>query len=119
MLKPAALILCALLACNTNAQRTAGMRGAGSVACGTYLADRASGNPNQSIQYSTYAQGYLSGYNTHSTNPELREVPTTDTIAAYLDRYCRDNPLDIVRNGIDMLIRDLGGYSAPYLKSRK
>jgi hypothetical protein len=40
-------------------------------------------------------------------------VPEFATIAKYLDKYCQDNPLHRVGNGIDSLLAELGGYKQP------
>lgn len=69
--------------------------------------------PN-AIQVSSWIQGYLGGYNYFSKHPMVT-VPEIAGIATFLDKYCADNPMQHVANGIDSLLAELGGYKQPYL----
>jgi len=119
------LVWCVVLALApvcVHAQRPNGtMLGAGTVTCGTYAQDRAQGNPAAAMQYAAYTQGYLSAWNRHSSTQyaQIENIPRYETIYLFLDRYCRDNPLDIVQNAVDALLADLGGYRFPYLKNKR
>jgi len=115
-------VILALASVSAQAQRPNGnMIGPGTVTCGEYAQDRARGNPGQMLQYPAYAQGYLSAWNRHSSTQyaQIESIPKYDTIYLFMDRYCRDNPLDIVQNAIDALLADLGGYRYPYLKNKR
>jgi hypothetical protein len=68
----------------------------------------------KSVQFFAWVQGYLSGYNNYAKYP-LVEIPEYAAIAKYLDKYCQDNPMLHVSNGIDSLLAELGGYKQPYL----
>jgi hypothetical protein len=91
------------------AQRVGPMKGAGAATCGEYLQDR-QGGPAQAVQYAAYVQGYMSGYNQFGALSVIKEIPRSETIWAYLDKYCRDSPLDHVQDGLAYLMRDLGGF---------
>lgn len=85
------------------------MRGAGTVTCGQYAEDRASGKTALTFQFATYTQGYLSAFNDFATTRTLNDIPKFETIFLFIDRYCKDNPLNKVQTGIDSLIAELGG----------
>lgn len=47
----------------------------------------------------TWIQGYLSGTNTQrfiDTKVEMRHQPDSESIIAFVDKFCRDNPLKSV-----------------------
>ena len=117
-------VLCVLLAVGLSAadegvaQRQGPIRGAPTEGCGTYLADRGRDGDflnGTTVQYLAWTQGYISAYNIFSNHPQV-QPPEYSTIAAYLDKYCRENPLRFVINGVDSLIAELGGYRATYLR---
>lgn len=95
------------------AQRAALVRGAGLTGCGAFLEDRKLDRYKQF--YTQWVHGYLSGYNIFSNRVALQKIPDEATIDAYLQKHCRDNPLDDVMGATVFLIRDLGGYSPPGL----
>ena len=96
------------------AQRAAGVRGAGNVGCGEFLEDRRLDRYKQ--VYTEWIAGFLSGYNIYSNQVALQTIPDEATIDAYLQKHCRDNPLDKITRAAFFLIRDLGGQSAPGLR---
>jgi len=113
-----AFVLLLSIASNTSlAQRAAPVKGPPTISCGSYTEARinemGSAGPNP-VQYFAWVQGYLSGYNNYGKAP-IVEVPEYATIAKYLDKYCQDNPVHRVANGIDSLLAELGGYRQPYL----
>lgn len=98
------------------AQRAALVKGPPTVSCGAYVETRLGEGalgPN-SIQMFSWVQGYLSAYNNYSKYPMV-DVPSFAGIAAFLDKYCRDNPLHHVAHGVDALLAELGGYRQPYM----
>lgn len=95
------------------AQRAATIRGAGNVGCGQFLEDRRQDRYKQ--YYTEWIAGFLSGYNIYSNQVVLQKIPDEATIDAYLQKHCRENPLDSVVRAAVFLIRDLGGYSPPSL----
>lgn len=96
------------------AQWVANARGAGTVGCGEFLEDR---NADRYKQYYTqWVMGYLSSYNMYKSQTALQTIPDEATIDAYLQKHCRDSPLDGIIRATMFLIRDLGGYSPPGLQ---
>jgi hypothetical protein len=102
--------------CSVHAQRSGVTFGAGNVGCGTYIEDRQKSSPGADIQYVQFAQGFLSAYNLYGSQKALESVPRGPTVLAYLDKHCREHPLDDVMSGITSLIGDLGGYRSPSLR---
>ena len=99
------------------AQRQGISRGAGVVGCGEYLADRAEPTHQYTDgQYASWTMGYLSAYNVATKHPQLSTIPDSDTTLAYLDKFCRNNPLGYVIGGVNCLIGDLGGWKPDYCK---
>lgn len=96
------------------AQRAATATGAGVVGCGDYLEIRRTDNEATTAQYSQWVSGYLFGYNFFSIHPQATtsgdNPPNKATILAYLDKYCRENPLGTVAQGANALIGELGGW---------
>lgn len=95
--------------------------GIGTKQCGEYLSDRQkSQNSYDSVaaaQYSDWAHGYVSGYN--STNRPRTQISATlprATVIAYIDKYCRDKPLNAVGAAVDCLIANYGGPNYPHCK---
>lgn len=115
LLTTAALLL--LAASNAAiAQRVVPMKGPPAVSCGAYAEVRINEGALgvNSIQMFSWVQGYLNGYNSYAKHPVVT-VPEIVAIGAFLDKYCSDNPVHRVVNGIDALLAELGGYKQPYL----
>ena len=99
------------------AQRTAPIRGVSSEECGVYLEDRRKDGGEMgrnSIEYAAWIQGYLSAYNLFATHPMV-QPPVYATLVAFLDKYCRDDPVKPVMNVVDQILAELGGFRSPYL----
>ncbi len=94
------------------AQRGALVRGAGAVGCGQYLQDMKEDRltAQYSAQYYQWVAGYLSAYGFYSDKPALSTIPDQATINAYLEKHCRDRPLDTLTRAVMFLIGDIGGY---------
>jgi len=95
------------------AQRGGVGAGAGTIQCGEYLEDRKQ-NRYGDFYYS-WVLGYLSAYNFFASHPQV-EIPAPATIHAFLEKHCRDHPLDRLFQGVNSLLAELGGWRAPYLK---
>ena len=84
--------------------------GSGTQSCGTYLQGRRV--PNDFVDYQTaqWVWGYLSAYNRYVAyskfTPVSKNVPSGDVLA-YLDKYCRENPLHVMAQAMDVFIPDL------------
>ena len=83
--------------------------GAGAFSCGKYLEVRSKDRRTPGVAFTeslmiSWAQGYVSGMNSYRAiaNPkrEMLVLPDAPSIKAYLDKYCRDNPLKTVQDGI-------------------
>jgi hypothetical protein len=85
-----------LWAPESNAQSKYAIAGAGVTSCGQYLKP-----PKGTKQFSdslvvTWMQGYLSDTNTQrfaSSKIPFKLQPDPESITAFLDKYCRENPL--------------------------
>ena len=91
------------------AQRIASTAGSGTVQCGDYLSDRKQNRtPLDSLRVS-WINGYVSAYNQFSTNAQVAIIPSPQTLLVFVDKYCSENPLSLVKHAADMLIMQLGG----------
>jgi len=103
----AALLVTLTVATTANAQRQFYASGDGNVKCGDYLQARERQQKVDGIVSWTW--GYITAYNQWSTAPSVDSPPDRNTIIAYLDKHCRDNPLDVILQGVGKLLADLGG----------
>ena len=84
--------------------------GEGNTTCGMYLAHRRDAGPVQNFAYARWTQGFISGWNIMAQpGQKIRTEVSPDTILAYADKYCRDNPLDVFLNAASALTKDLSG----------
>lgn len=88
--------------------------GTGGLKCGTWKAAR----EEKSLQVELVKQwvaGWVVTYNYYLTEQSGKgrvDTPDFDTITAYLDKYCSENPLNIIAFGAAQLVQDLGGARA-------
>lgn len=106
-----AAVLIVTTASPASAQRGFVSAGQGSTACGKYLEVRE--NQGDVTSVVGWAWGYMTAYNQWSTYPQVNDVPASSTVLAYLDKHCRENPLDAVIHGVIQLVADLGGFRPP------
>lgn len=119
------VFLAALL--NTGASAGAGafhILGAGTAQCGEYLDDRRTGDEDRtaSIYYTSWVAGFLTAWNARTNFSEQvdpHRLKNETTIVAYLDKYCRDNPLGKVIEGTVCLMSDLGYKMSCHRDSEK
>jgi hypothetical protein len=76
------------------AQRIGAVNGSGTATCGQYLQDRKT-DARYNYQYTQWVSGYVSAYNFFSTHPQVA-AQSAETVLAYLDKHCTDNPLHLV-----------------------
>lgn len=79
--------------------------GMGTMSCGKFLEYRASRDATVDVGMKSWLQGLLSGMNVQliANNGQARFLPDSDTIMAYIDKHCRDNPLsDPFRGGMKL-----------------
>lgn len=107
----ATLLAASVVAPTAHAQRQFTGGGAGNMKCGDYLQAR---ERQQSVDgVVSWTWGYITAYNQWSTAPAIDSFPERNTIIAYLDKHCRDNPLDVILQGVGEMIGDLGGFKFP------
>lgn len=73
--------------------------GPGATSCGKWIEARALQRKEVDAVLTTWIQGFLSGMNTQRlahSNQEVSLIPDPPTLLAYVDKACRDNPLDQV-----------------------
>lgn len=86
--------------------------GAGTMTCGQYL--EVSSDKELSGVFVTWTQGFLSGLNFAGNSITKRSfviLPDSSSIKAYLDKYCRENPLDSPFEGAVRLFIELRSQS--------
>lgn len=103
-----AVIALAALSVSAHAQSSEGyaFSGAGTTSCGNYIEH---GEDNAAL-FITWAQGFLSGANMAAdvlANKDFVLIPDGASIKAYLDKYCRENPLESPSQGTIFLFREL------------
>ena len=82
--------------------------GAGGVGCGRYIEIRRDANKFAEAQVTEWANGYISGQNSLSSgSKQVRGELNGSTVLAYLDKFCRDEPLAYVVGGVAKLSADL------------
>jgi hypothetical protein len=97
-----------LIATNASAQeRPTTVTGEGTVGCGEYLEDRRKNNKAQDYAYATWLRGFISGFNFATRGKQITGVSAPATLLAYMDKYCRDDPLGTVAGGAFNLAREM------------
>src|SRR4051812_2257287 len=85
------------------AEDTISLVGVGARSCGQYLEARASRDGVYEIATLHWVQGFLSGMNTYRAlaprNSTKLTLPAYQSISAFIDKYCRENPLKAVSDG--------------------
>jgi len=66
-------------------------------------------------QYDSWFRGFVSGYNYGNPNNQvaLGQMPNSQTIHLFIDKYCRDNPLNTFVSAAFKLIEELVPPPAP------
>ncbi len=84
------------------------LAGAGTSSCGSYLAHES--DPTARVMFISWVQGFLSGMNMAdyvTAKQPFVLLPDSDSIMAYIDKYCRDNPLKSPSRGAMQLYSEL------------
>ena len=103
------VVLAVLLTAASTGALAQTLFGAGTVTCGKYLELRKENNKEIDHLNVFWIMGYVSAYNVWSHEKAIDHLPDPESVLAYFDRYCRDNPLRQLVDAADKLIRDLGG----------
>lgn len=72
--------------------------------CGTWAASAS--NPNARAQYYYWFRGFVTGFNYSNPSRQIsaERMPSQETMELYVDKYCRDNPLNpFVSAGIQLV----------------
>lgn len=107
ILVAAALLSTLTVTSTANAQRAFYAVGEGNVKCGDYLQARERKQDVDGVV--SWTRGYITAYNQWSTAPSIDSATERSTIIAYLDKHCRDNPLNTIIQGVGKLVAELGG----------
>lgn len=99
----AALIVAAISA--AQAQEVKHMVGPLEFFCGKWV-NTAKNTPRHEV-LKTWIFGYLSGINVAMADPDFLKGRDVDGITAWVDNYCRRNPLHQITIAIDRLIEEL------------
>jgi hypothetical protein len=107
------LVIIALISATHAAAQGVHVQGVGTLSCGKYLQLRAEKNSSQDGVFVSWIWGYIAGFNMEVRQPTTRDLPDEASTLAYVDKHCRENPLDNVIIAVNALIRDLGGRRNP------
>ncbi len=80
-----------------HANDASALPGVGAKSCGKWLEGREMRSDTIDDFLVSWIQGFLSGLNMHRkslTNEDMISLPDSSTLLAYVDKYCRDNPLE-------------------------
>lgn len=107
------LVSAALLgpACAAAADQTPGIYLYNIQSCGDFLAGQP-GAPGRLFAVS-FVRGYVSAHNFYNPSRQIRSDLPSNTIEAYVEKYCRENPLNDSGVAAISLVKDLGGVTAP------
>jgi hypothetical protein len=107
------IAILALIATATASSQGVRVRGVGTSSCGEYLEMRAENNRSKNAILVSWAWGYMAGFNFEVKQPTTRDTPDEPSTLAYIDRYCRNQPIENVVAAASALIVDLGGKRNP------
>ena len=85
--------------------------GVGTNSCGKWL--EAAPSPGTRAQFRSWVLGFLSGVNWHSSTTQAK-VPDPEAALAFVDEYCKRNPLHLVALGAAALAQESGGPKAAH-----
>lgn len=90
------------------------VNGLGTLSCGKVLDNL--DNPVGRAEISDWLNGFVTAYNYYE-NQQLVTPPDKETNVAFIETYCRKNPLSNIVAGAVDLIESLGGKKSPVGKS--
>ena len=94
--------------------------GIGTFDCGKYLQYRKTTNEAQDDIFVSWVWGFLGAYNIFKE--EKRDFPVSppskESVLAFLDNYCRNNPLSTITAGSMALVDELGGRKTKFQYKR-
>lgn len=107
------VLVAALLAASATLAQDVMIQGVGTLSCGKYLQMRAAEGRPQNAVLVSWIWGYMSGFNMEVKVPTVRELPDEPSTLAYIDKYCKEQPLQTVLIATYSLIGELGGKRNP------
>ena len=84
--------------------------GVGAIECGIWIKGRSAHDEKIDNLFLAWLQGYLSGLNGQrilDSRNDTASVPGPDSVLAYIDKYCREHPLETVVAGATMLYGEI------------
>lgn len=85
--------------------------GAGNDSCGKWIATRE--EPASHFQYKQWVFGYISGVNWNSSSKQSIP-PDGEAAIAFIDQYCKNNPLHYLVLATTALVQETGGPRAQH-----
>jgi hypothetical protein len=82
------------------------MSGAGANSCGKWIETR--NKPVQHYQYKQWVHGFIAGVNWHHAEQQAHP-PDEAAAVAFIDQYCKNNPLHLVAHAAAALVQETGG----------
>ena len=103
------LLLLALAVPLAHAERIGSIMGIGATPCGDYVAWRESKTGGRAAQAHAlqWTWGYISAHNLYGTEPQVTAIPSPASIGLYLEKYCREHPLDKLITGVVHLMEEI------------
>jgi hypothetical protein len=86
------------------------VRGMGVMSCGQYLESRRMDHKLVALAVEAWIQGFISGRNIERFDNDTFTywpVPAPETLLAYMDKYCKDNPLKSLFTGSIQLLQEV------------
>lgn len=114
MLWPRACLLIFALTASISASSQPSTKGAlvglGVSSCGVYLDFRNPRSEQLDTALASWISGFISGMNNSRfklTKAYPKLLPDGPSVLAYMDKYCRENPLKAIWQGADALFEEL------------
>jgi hypothetical protein len=85
--------------------------GIGTHSCGRWI--EASSKEVPRAQYRDWALGFVSGANWYASGSQAM-IPDSQSAVAFIDGYCKNNPLHIVALAAAALVQESGGPKAQH-----
>ena len=105
----AAIALLAAISQTISAKEVQVIAGVGASSCGQWIEGREYKELDGMLV--SWVQGFLSGMNLQryaETKQEMAPIPDSGSLLAYIDKYCRENPLRDVAYGAVELYKEIG-----------
>lgn len=103
----------AILASHISVAQEISVRGIGNFSCGKYMELRKEPSQAQDSIFVSWIWGFLAGMGMEADRAGAESAPETEAALAYMDKYCRERPLEPVIKGAIQLFEDLGGKRRP------